>query len=289
MNSVFRNLFNAEILPDTVYHYTNGSAFLGIVQNKELWASHIRFQNDKTEAIYSLGILREVLEEEKEIFVQKGFDIEKILSFTSSFTGLATFTLSFSGKKDDLNQWRSYANTTPSYCIGFSTALLRQIIIENKKEKVSDVKSITETLFAKCIYKRDIQKSIIENIINHVMKTEIVKGKYIEEGIAGLIMQDFLPISAFFKHPSFEEEDEYRLMFSPVKNDKINIRIGKNGFIPYVKVPFSEDCLRDIIIAPCPDEKHIFDSTLYVCMHSGIEFCKSTGRTIENSIVPYRQ
>lgn len=257
-------------------------------KNKELWASHIRFQNDKEEAIYSLDILKEVLDSKKDEFIKHGLNIDKIFEFISLFTGVATFTISFSSKEDDLNQWRGYANTTPSYCIGFSTALLKQIRIKNEKKENAEIENITETIFAKCIYKREGQRKMIETLLDYVIKTELPSSQYIEEEVAGMIMSDFLPMSAFFKNPSFEEEDEYRLIFSPVQKDKVNIRIGKNGFIPYIKVPFEEDCLRDITIAPCADEKYILDSTSYVCVYNGIDFLKSTGRYLKNSKVPYR-
>lgn len=141
MKPVIKDLLQTAKFPETVYHYTNANAFLGIIQNKELWASHIRFQNDKEEAIYSLDILEEVLDSKKDEFTKHGLDIV----------------------------------------------------------------------------------------------------------------------------------------------------IGKNGFIPYIKVPFEEDCLRDITIAPCADEKYILDSTSYVCVYNGIDFLKSTGRYLKNSKVPYRQ
>ena len=49
-------------------------------KNKELWASHIRFQNDKEEeAIYSLDILKEVLDSKKDGFIKHGLNIDKFL------------------------------------------------------------------------------------------------------------------------------------------------------------------------------------------------------------------
>ena len=46
MKSVIKDLLQTSIFPTIVYHYTNANAFLGIIQNKELWVFHIRFQND---------------------------------------------------------------------------------------------------------------------------------------------------------------------------------------------------------------------------------------------------
>ena len=39
-------------LPDTIYHYTNLNGFMGIVQNKCIWASDWQYMNDPAESHY---------------------------------------------------------------------------------------------------------------------------------------------------------------------------------------------------------------------------------------------
>jgi hypothetical protein len=39
-------------LPDFIYHYTNQSGLLGILENRELWATKIHYLNDSTEFSY---------------------------------------------------------------------------------------------------------------------------------------------------------------------------------------------------------------------------------------------
>ena len=85
--------------PEQVYHYTNANAFLGIIKNKELWASHILFQNDKKEALYSLDLLSESLYENKAAFAKNNIDIQKLLSYIKPLTGQQIFTISFSEKR----------------------------------------------------------------------------------------------------------------------------------------------------------------------------------------------
>jgi len=53
-------------VPGTLYHYTNKEAFLGIVQNKKLWASHIAFQNDRSEHKYAFELFRKEFRKIKE-------------------------------------------------------------------------------------------------------------------------------------------------------------------------------------------------------------------------------
>ena len=275
--------------PDCVYHYTSGDAILGILKNKELWASHILFQNDKKEAVHAYEILETVLKEKKNDFLQHGLNIEKLYEFIKVFKGQDTFTLSFSEKKDDLNQWRSYANTKPAYCIGFSPEDLRQIDInENIKHNKS---SKIRTIFFKCIYDEETQKKMIENLLDYVLEKKVRNQKIpvTEDAIYGYILHDFLIMSVLFKHPAFAEEKEWRLFFSPVVHELINIRMGKTNFIPYIKVPLEYNYIKELVIGPCDDEEHILNSTKYVCSFFSEKMSRKYDWKIETSTVPYRQ
>lgn len=295
MEETLRNILkNYQKFPKQVYHYTNANAFLSILQNKSLWASHILFQNDKKEALYSLDLLNEVLKEKENDFKNNYFDIKEIFENIKTFTGQNTFTISFTEKRDDLNQWRGYANTPISYCIGFSPNELKEIQIKNiiqKHNKKNDpkVEIITSTLFYSCIYDVNLQKQLIRTIIDKQFYNKTYKkGELTNFGMAAQIMTDFLPVSTLYKHPSFSEEKEFRLVFENVQNDKIKIRMGKDRFIPYLEVPITPNNIKDIIIGPCDNEQYIRNQTLYVCQKYGIEFIKATGRELQNSQVPYR-
>ena len=129
--------------PEHLYHYTNANSFLGIIQKTEMWASHIRFMNDLKEEVYALELLERrlpdllkttLLNPNKMIkLIQKYFDEEN--------SKLGIFVLSFSENSDDLNQWRGYANGTPSYCIKFNSSIsLSSFAVSNFFCKFSLVK-----------------------------------------------------------------------------------------------------------------------------------------------------
>ena len=48
-------------LPDTIYHYTNLNGFMGIVQNKCIWASDWQYMNDPAESHYWSPMILEAL------------------------------------------------------------------------------------------------------------------------------------------------------------------------------------------------------------------------------------
>ena len=268
-------------LPVQVYHYTNAEAFLGILGKNgknELWASHILFQNDKKEAIYAFEILKDIMNTKKRYFEQKKLDVYKIIDYIQQFVGNQVFTISFSEKRDDLNQWRGYANSTPAYCIGFLSNKLNEININN-------------AMFYKCIYGLEEQKNMIENLVDYVIeKLDNLKEKEIkEDSIGEELLPDFLMMSALFKDSAFSEEKEWRLVFSSVNKDQIHIRVGNKGFVPYVKIPISKDFIKDIIIGPCAEGEYELKATMYVCSLYGIEIGGKKKRVIENSNIPFRK
>jgi hypothetical protein len=47
-----------------LYHYTNQSGLIGIITNRETWATHIRYLNDSAEFEYAVDLAATVLTEE---------------------------------------------------------------------------------------------------------------------------------------------------------------------------------------------------------------------------------
>jgi hypothetical protein len=96
-----------------IYHYTSPEGLRGIIDSGELWLTNTAFVNDTTEGI-ALKKKRILIKESylENKFVQtawsrfiNGKDIEDNVHYM----------ISFSKKKDSLDQWRAYGG----YCIGF--------------------------------------------------------------------------------------------------------------------------------------------------------------------------
>ena len=65
-----------------VYHYTDMNGFISIMQNKELWLTHIRFMNDRKEYLEGRELCKDV------------------------------FSLSLSHSRDSLDMWRGYGQSS---------------------------------------------------------------------------------------------------------------------------------------------------------------------------------
>lgn len=149
--------------PDALYHYTTQSGILGIVKNKEIWATHTQYLNDQREYLHALGIVREEIEaimrvtndsQHKALLEDMAADVEGIESMNVCVS-------SFSEDKDSLPQWRAYSGAASGFAIGFSRKLLAQV-------------AKTEGFYlAPCIYDRSKQRELIRALIAEVLEENI--------------------------------------------------------------------------------------------------------------------
>jgi hypothetical protein len=213
--------------PSTLYHYSNLSALKGIIESKKLWATHIKFLNDKNEIKYAF--------EEITIPIIKGFSQNKNLKLLEYFERLEKgfettdsldfYITSFSEKRDCLSQWRSYGNGYASVCIGFNS----EKFILNKSEII--------LLLNKMVYDKEKQRDSIRSFLSDVCD---IQSKYPDEKISEEQYREFFNIlfrlSAQIKHPSWEEESEWRLTYLLGRHEEIKpeLRIGRASLIPYI-------------------------------------------------------
>jgi hypothetical protein len=114
---------------ETVWHYTDGNGFLGILQSGRLYATQVSALNDSKETEYATDLFRE--EVKKAIAEQAGKD--DVVSFFQSILqqikeepdnptqGISKFYVAcFSTRPDDLNQWSKYTKASPGrFAIAF--------------------------------------------------------------------------------------------------------------------------------------------------------------------------
>lgn len=114
---------------ETVWHYTDGNGFLGILQSGRLYATQVSALNDSKETEYATDLFRD--EVKKAIAEQAGR--EDVVSFFQSILeqireepdnptqGISKFYVAcFSTRSDDINQWSKYTKTSPGrFAIAF--------------------------------------------------------------------------------------------------------------------------------------------------------------------------
>jgi len=185
--------------PTELFHYTNAESFLGIIGNKELWLSNSIYSNDMGEFEYPRRLLLNRLETRAEEVKLKSYNIEQIRELLSYMKDPMTCVFSLSEKKDQLSQWRGYANSIPGYCIGIKPEYLKAIMIPDAQE----------SFLVKCVYDKNTQIKLLDEIIDDSFSK--FEGKS-ESVIAFDMLSRLITYSPVIKRDDFIEESEWRFI-----------------------------------------------------------------------------
>ncbi|MBB2905816.1 hypothetical protein FHR76_002198 [Rhizobium sp. RAS22] len=230
-----------------VTHYTSLEGFRSIIANDQLWASNIRFLNDKREMEFGLNEAVKFLENQEK-------QIEK---FTSAHGVLRTakrsiqskgipsaFACCFCTSKDSLSQWRGYTNGGQGVAITFEVGDLER--------HFSDFNAV----MAEVAYGEDATKKRLNDEFEKLFLGTggdlFSDGWPSAENLEALI----LTLSPQFKHKSFEDEREWRLIVNePKKQTDLEFRTKEHVLVPYLKlgekgVPLP---IKEVIVGPGKD------------------------------------
>lgn len=283
--------------PEFLYHYTGQDGLLGIIATSSLWATNILYLNDTTEFRLSLDLiehrlskevgershhlrparnrtdlmtmLKEILAEESRLTPTRARRAYILWNYITLIGSLNIYATCFCECGDLLSQWRGYASSGYGYALGFKTLTLQNL----QDDPVF--------LLGRCIYDRRLQETIVEEAIEYVLDE-----KRCEEH---LVINDFMSIveyGAFFKHSSFLNEQEWRLVCASIpKDNKKRFRQGKSMIIPHTLLNIgvgAKSSLNHIRVGPCP---HMALSRLSVqdlLSHAHIK------ASVKRSAVPFR-
>jgi hypothetical protein len=314
-----------------LYHYTTWEGLLGILKTQTLWATHYRFLNDYSELVlirdrlidFVFPIVKEayrvLIEQRKEIqrdIDQMGgldqvvqHDTASIVDAAYKATGEEIYIVSFCGEDKShyvnsnglLSQWRSYG-------IGGGIALVFE---SQKMEEIlkmeSERYSYNSGHISDVIYSDDEKKFNIELSSNIENLTAFIKNVFSNMRLkkqkaldASKALPSFIQCISRYKHRSFKEENEVRIVYLPTIHDEEYLGLAKkkdftlkpekerkfrtkNGkIIPYIELFDSNDIVlpvEKIIVGP-HKEKNERASALRVML-------RNTNIGITVSDIPY--
>ena len=152
---------------NTLYHYTSFNGLLGIVKEKALWASDIRYLNDAAEMKHTSNLLRDEISKQ----LESGQGNSKLLSQFSEWlsdritNGHMIFAASLTSNGNLLSQWRGYCPTGKGVSIGFDSKIISTCAQEQN------------FLVGKCIYNINKQNKIIKTIIQKTEELALSMGE----------------------------------------------------------------------------------------------------------------
>ncbi len=215
---------------ETLSHYTDLNGLFGIVESGSFWLSDHRFLNDKEEFENGRKLTIRLLNDLAKKPLYKTFS--SILNGAARYLVLhketPSYICSFSRLPDSLEQWRSYGKNGQGVSIVFKNSanhftllpvLNASKVVYKDSEKIRQLISL-------------IRKYRIEHGVDVAYSNHIDEDDWSSE-IARWLAINFIN----FKHPSYESEQEIRLLASGAHINhfsSLKHRVGQYGIIPYL-------------------------------------------------------
>ncbi len=283
----------ADIPKETLYHYTTFTGLLGIVGSRALWASDIRYMNDSAELRHTADLIRKEITQRIAAGHRNPILLNQFLDWVSHriTNGHLLFGASFRSNGNLLSQWRGYSRLGKGVSLGFNPTYIL---------KCAQAQSFQ---IGKCIYDPTEQQRLIVKVVNAVedLAHECCEnddptkpdGNPPYHAVFRQIESQLLRIAAVLKHPSYQEEAEWRIV-SPAITDyrsaPVLFREGASMLVPYVEFKLSPQsgkpiALEHVFLGPTPNI-NISMNSLDMCLtknrvtpRNGIDYCQ----------IPYRQ
>lgn len=282
----------SDVPQERLYHYTSFNSLLGIVKSRSLWASDIRYMNDSAELKHTADLIRtEVLRRITAGHTRPDL-LNQFLDWVSHriTNGHMLFAASFRSNGNLLSQWRGYSRHGKGVSLGFDP----EYIIRCADQQAFQI--------GKCIYSCEQQELLLRKVVDAVeVLAEEHDSQLTERDGAGnrlyhpifeMMESDLLRIAAILKHPSFREEEEWRIV-SPVITDyhlaAVQFREGASMLVPYIEFRLSSlgngpIALEHLFLGPTPNIRISMNSLEMFLSQNGIE----PSRGISYCQIPFR-
>jgi len=248
----------ANAVREPLYHYTDTAGLIGVLDNRQLWFTHIQHLNDPSELQFGARIAAEMLEDQAE----RGNDAAKMFcdmakrTLTLGSEVLGFYVASFSRARDDLGQWRAYGDNARGVSIGFAPKLFQ---IQYRTNLGLNEK----TILAPVIYanRDDDHRDAIGRALEIAMRgvrdaTSPEEGFEFFRELSTLLAVPIFSYSMSAKDPAYENEREVRLLLS---NDLdrlapvLSSRARGSRLVPFIKSPLPvplRQAIAGIVVGP---------------------------------------
>ena len=277
---------------ETLYHYTSFRGLMGIVRSGVIWASDIRYMNDAAELRHTVDMVRDEVSRR----IHNGHPHAAALNAFADWVrhritnGHMQFAASFRANGNLLSQWRGYSAPGKGVSIGVAPDWL-ETCVRRQGWRIG-----------RCVYDSALQQQLVRQVINQ-LESWLDTQPY-HEGGAHLAREqawqqmltemetDLLMLATVLKHPSFQEEGEWRVV-SPSITDfiqaDVKFREGTSMLVPYVELELQsapDEPLRldHLYLGPTPNRLISMNSlTMFLTSHGirparGVSYCQ----------IPYR-
>jgi DUF2971 family protein len=221
-----------------LFHYTPPEGFIGIISKRSLWASDMLSLSDASEVSYPQQVIVGAAENSNNIPGKCRERFNKQLT-EYMFRMDAPYVACFCENSDLLSQWRGYSASGMGFAVGFGVPWLRSL-----KENGFRLQRV--------IYDRGQQMSLVLDFLRRVEEI-ILEGAFSEDDEVMIWQRAAAMLSTWvvmFKHPSFQEESEWRIVSEIERRTSVltpAFRLSGQRIVPYVEIGIPSDMKMETV------------------------------------------
>jgi hypothetical protein len=252
-----------------------------------MWGTDIWFLNDQREFKVALDVAAGILEhrrEEADTRFRRGL-FEALRESLINVLNRHVYVASFSEEGDLLSQWRGYSPRASGYSIGFLT------------RRLEDAGRLDPSFFlVPCVYDHEKQVELMTSLVEDIVASADRDHEQQPDNRVGTYSKAFRGFGDLmgimgptFKHASFEEEREWRIVSMPgaVDASVLEFRTGRYHLIPYcvfaLEKPEVRLSISEVIVGPTPDSALALEAARMALARDSVHH-----ENVISSTIPYR-
>lgn len=228
--------------PNTVWHYTDAAACLGILQSRTLWLSSVRMMNDAEELEFGQRIVDEVWKEARADFNDPDLMDYVLVALRKALDDRAYYAICASLDDRSLSQFRAYG----SYAIGIDTSVGLEAKLTDDQRENGSLNDEFEFFpdWTPVVYEPESQRALARRFLKLIEECAPYFGRPAEGLDEDAIRQAnftarmlYLMTISSFKNKFFQEEREIRLLCQiKLASPAVHFRVSAYGLLPYLEL-----------------------------------------------------
>jgi hypothetical protein len=285
-------------IKDALYHYTDGAGLRGIISSGQIRFTDYRHLNDPSEFQHGIEKVHDIARR-----MATGAD-DRVRYFLKRFAdmfqqpnideNLEFFIASFSRARDDLAQWRAYADNGRGFAIGFSPQLfgvLNEPVAGRLPDFAGPVVYEIDEVSARHSALLEEASRIFLNAVEE--NDQLASDQAVCIPFMDALAREMMVLLTWncltSKHPAYADEREVRLVIMGTRESlsaHVQTRLRGSEIVPYIahSMPLREPLhIAEIVVGPAaPADTKRDARTMLRSLGMDADF------PIEKSLIPYR-
>ena len=246
-------------ITEPLYHYTDGRGLKGIIESQTIWFTDYRHLNDPSELSYGIEKARDLMREAAtgaDVYGQKFLEcLSDMFSPKKLSTSLEFFIASFSRDRDELGQWRAYADNGRGYALGIQASVFDDF----KDFALSPVFYCPTKILSRHSVAIDKALAIFQNAVGAeplLMGDVDVFDQFVQTFCRNVLASVLIVNCLTSKHKAYDREEEVRLIILGDRDrltPRIRTRLRGSEIVPYIAQPLAvrgPEAIFEIVTGP---------------------------------------